>query len=47
MKPFTLSEGMSKASKDHNEDLGPCGLVGHVGKDKSTHWERIERYGKV
>lgn len=39
-----FSEPLSKAAQDHANDIGPKGLVSHVGSDKSTSSSRIERY---
>lgn len=41
-----LSEGMSKAARDHVLDLGPEGKIGHFGTDGSSPGERLSRYGK-
>ncbi|MEM1367323.1 MAG: CAP domain-containing protein [Cyanobacteria bacterium P01_H01_bin.15] len=37
--------GLSHAARDHVMDIGPAGVVGHKGTDKSTLVQRIERYG--
>ena len=39
-----ISEPLSKAAQDHANDIGPKGLISHVGSDKSTSSTRIERY---
>jgi uncharacterized protein YkwD len=43
---LTISSGMSKASKDHVQDQGKTGEVGHNGSDKSTPFDRLNRHGK-
>ncbi|CAG9333030.1 unnamed protein product [Blepharisma stoltei] len=43
--PIELSDDMSKAAKDHCDDLGPKGETGHDGTDGSTAESRLERYG--
>lgn len=40
------SKGMSLAARDHVEDQGPTGKTGHNGRDGSSPFDRIERYGK-
>jgi len=40
------SEGLNLAAKDHCDDLGAQGLIGHFGTDESSPFERISRYGK-
>ncbi len=40
-----VSRGLSAAAKAHAEDQGPKGLVSHVGSDKSTPAQRINRFG--
>ncbi|UCH98667.1 MAG: CAP domain-containing protein [Candidatus Aminicenantes bacterium] len=41
-----VSRGLSAAAKAHAADQGPKGLVSHVGTDKSTPDERMNRFGK-
>jgi uncharacterized protein YkwD len=43
--PFSLSKGMSLAARDHVNDLGSTGNVGHKGTDGSTTEVRVNRYG--
>ncbi|MFN8674005.1 MAG: CAP domain-containing protein [Candidatus Sericytochromatia bacterium] len=41
-----FSNGIRKASLDHVNDTGPKGLTQHEGSNKSTPWERLEKYGE-
>lgn len=41
-----FSELLESASKDHAQDIGPKGMTGHTGSDKSNFGKRIERYCK-
>jgi len=44
--PFLrVSKGLSAGAKAHAKDQGPKGLVSHVGSDKSTPDERMNRFG--
>jgi uncharacterized protein YkwD len=43
--PLDMSVGLSRAARDHVDDLGPKGQVGHGGTDGSTPSERVTRYG--
>lgn len=38
---------MTLACKEHVEDIGIAGLTGHIGSDKSTSLERMQRHGIV
>jgi uncharacterized protein YkwD len=40
------SRGMSQAARDLVEDQGPRGGTGHIGGDRSTPFERMNRYGR-
>lgn len=44
--PLSPSPGMSKAAKDHVNDIGPKSMVGHSGSDGSSPFTRMGRYGK-
>jgi len=39
------SRGLSQAARDHVEDAGPRGLLGHTGTDGSSLESRVSRYG--
>ncbi|MBA4388725.1 MAG: CAP domain-containing protein [Verrucomicrobia bacterium] len=39
------ADGLAGAAQDHVEDIGPLGIVGHVGSDKSKPEDRMKRYG--
>lgn len=43
--PLKISEGMSRAARDHVLDQGRSGKTGHIGQDGSKPYERMERYG--
>lgn len=38
---------MASAAKDHVEDTGMQGILGHIGKDGSNPFDRLERYTHV
>ena len=40
------SRGLSLAAKDHAEDQGETSETGHTGRDGSSPFDRIERYGR-
>ena len=42
--PLTYSEAISKACKDHVNDIGPKGLTSHEGSDGKNISDRIEKY---
>jgi uncharacterized protein YkwD len=41
-----MSIGMTKAARDHVLDQGRRGTIGHAGSNKSTPFDRINRYGR-
>jgi uncharacterized protein YkwD len=48
LSPFSVSIGMSRASRDHVNDQGRTGRnFGHTGDDRSGYWDRLRRYGTV
>ena len=40
-----LSRGMSQGARDHVEDQGNSGTVGHLSIEGSQPWDRISRHG--
>lgn len=40
-----ISEGLSRAARDHVSDQSRSGKTGHIGNDGSKPYERMERYG--
>lgn len=46
LEALTPSQALTKASRDHVDNAGPRGLLGHVGSDKSNPNDRAARYGK-
>lgn len=40
-----VSRGLSRAARDHVNDQGPRGRLGHSGSDGSEPWDRAGRYG--
>lgn len=45
LPPLTRSEGLSASALCHVLDLGPAGARGHTGRDGSTPWKRMARFG--
>ncbi len=48
-KPLTTltpKRGLTQAARDHVRDQSMSGKIGHPGSDKSTPFERMDRYGK-
>ena len=45
LNPLTFSPGLAHAARDHAEDQGPSGGIGHAGTDGSRTTDRISRYG--
>ena len=43
---LNLSDGLTKACRDHAMDLGPKGARGHTGTDGSSVSDRMRRYGQ-
>ena len=42
--PLKWDECLLRACKDHYKDIAVKGLTSHIGSDKSTYKDRIERY---
>ena len=40
-------DGVAQASRDHVEDTGMSGVLGHLGRDGSNPFDRLDRYTKV
>ncbi|MBW2391562.1 MAG: hypothetical protein JRG89_24480 [Deltaproteobacteria bacterium] len=43
---FQLSKGMSRAARDHVQDIGESGSFEHEGRDGSQPWDRVSRHGR-
>ncbi|MES2766593.1 MAG: CAP domain-containing protein [Bacteroidota bacterium] len=46
MQALSYSDGLSKAAMDHVNDIGPKGMMSHVGSNGTRVNKRIERYGQ-
>ena len=46
LPPLTHSDGLSASALSHVLDLGPSGARGHTGRDGSTPWKRMARFGR-
>ena len=44
VKELTLNEDLTKACKDHLEDIGPKGMTSHEGINGTNIGDRIEKY---
>ncbi len=42
---LSVSRSLTLSARDHLKDLGPLGMTGHTGTDKSQPADRIGRYG--
>jgi len=45
VQPVIRSKGMSEGARDHVDDSGPAGDIGHRGSDDSSVGDRVNRYG--
>jgi uncharacterized protein YkwD/uncharacterized protein YjdB len=45
VEQVSASQGLTKAARDHVDNTGPRGTLGHVGTDKSNPNDRAARYG--
>ena len=46
VQQLAWSPEMALAAKDHTQDTGSKGLMGHEGSDKSQTSDRLERHGR-
>ncbi|MCZ6766053.1 MAG: CAP domain-containing protein [bacterium] len=46
VQPLIWSEGMSEGARDHVDNTGPAGDIGHSGSNGSAVGERVNRYGR-
>jgi uncharacterized protein YkwD len=46
LPPVTASQGLARAARDHVRDIGPRGVVSHDGRDGSSPFDRMSRYGR-
>ena len=44
-KPLKPSRALSLSSRDHAEDMGKTGAIGHVSTNGKTSTQRVQRYG--
>jgi uncharacterized protein YkwD len=42
--PLTLSNGLSRSARDHVQDRGPKGMMGHISSNGEDLRDRINRY---
>jgi hypothetical protein len=47
MQALMPEQGLFLAARDHVNDHGPRGMMGHTGSDGSSMSQRINRYGKL
>lgn len=45
LPPLTFCAGLASSARDHAQDQGHSGLIGHNGRDGSDPFARMERYG--
>jgi uncharacterized protein YkwD len=46
LPPLKVSQGMSQAARDHVKDQGSTTMTGHKGRDGSSSFDRLNRYGQ-
>ncbi|HET8548872.1 MAG TPA: CAP domain-containing protein [Bryobacteraceae bacterium] len=44
MRALRFSEALANAARDHVRDIGPLGIITHVGSDGSSTRARVQRY---
>jgi uncharacterized protein YkwD len=47
MKEFKWNEKLTKAAKEHVDDIGPKGMVSSIGSNGSLPTDRISKYGGI
>jgi len=47
LEPLEWSNGLALAARDHCQDIGPKGLIGHFGSKGTSPYDRILRYGQA